>query len=85
MNEQKASEVLKQINELCVSHTISEVVELLSSEWERCYTKIFKHDNHFYLKSKCYANTRLCFHNYEGKVKVFIAIPPEVNTWHSSF
>lgn len=84
MNEQKASETLKQIKELCVTHTISEVVELLSKEWEK-YLRKLGTENHVYLKSKCYANTRLLLTKYKDETKVYMAIPPEVNTWHSSF
>lgn len=84
MNEQKASEVLAKVKELCVSYTIKEVVEILSKEWGKYLQKLGT-ENHVYLKSKCYANTRLLLHKYEGETKVYIAIPPAVNTWHSSF
>jgi glucose-6-phosphate 1-dehydrogenase len=84
MNEEKASETLKQVNELCVTHTISEVVEILSKEWKK-YLKRLGTENHVYLKSKCYANTRLLLHKNEDHISVYMAIPPAVNTWHSSF
>ena len=84
MNEEKASETLKKVNALCVSHTISEVVELLSNEWEK-YLRKLGTENHVYLKSKCFANTRLLLTRYDNKTSVYIAIPPKVNEWHSAF
>ena len=83
MNEQKASEVLALVKEMCVTHTIEEVVNILSSEWERCYKKIAGTFNHVYLKSKCFANTRLLLHKGDYGTSVYISIVP--NHWQSSF